>query len=73
MKTFYLLLQIYLMDFFYSGSTNIAENYNVEDDKHDKHDDDCAILKRNSDQRNTSVPHNFELSNENSILIKLLQ
>ena len=47
--------------FSYSGSTNITENFNVEGDTHDN---DCVILKRNSDQRNAPVLHSSELSND---------
>ena len=50
-----------LVWFSYSGSTNINENFNVEGDKHDN---DCVILKRNSNQRNAPVLHNSELSND---------
>ena len=50
-----------LVRFSYSGSTNINENFNVEGDKHDN---DCVILKRNSNQRNAPVLHNSELSND---------
>ena len=50
-----------LVWFSYSGSTNINENFNVEGDKHDN---DCVILKRNSNQRNAPMLHNSELSND---------
>ena len=42
--------------FSYSGSTNNVEG--------DKHDNDCVLLKWNSNQRNAPVLHNSELSND---------
>ena len=47
--------------FSYTGSPNITEIFNVEGDQYDN---DCAILKRSSDQRNTLVLHSSELSND---------
>ena len=60
MKIFYLLLQIYLMDF-------LNENFHVEGDKHDN---DCVISKRNSGQRNAPVLHNSELSNDKTCVFE---
>ena len=41
------------------GSPNITDIFNVEGDKYDN---DCVILKRSSDQRNTLVLHDSESS-----------
>ena len=51
--------------FSYSGSTNNAKMFN---DEGAKHDNDCVILKRNSDQGNTPALHNSESSSGKTLV-----